>query len=533
MVTLRPYQQTTLTSLYEWLRANEGDPCVVLPTASGKSIVIAAFIESAIKQYPTTRVLVLTHVKELIQQDFNELVKLWPNAPAGIYSAGLGRREVSRITFGGVQSLRGKASMLGSVNVCLVDEAHLISHKDEGGYRDLIKALREINPRMRVVGFTATPWRLGHGRIDEGDALFSELIEPTSIQELITQGYLSPLVSRATDAKYSTDGIHKRGGEYVEKELQLRVDTASQNQAVAKEIIALAGDRKAWLLFCTGVDHAYHMCDCLRELGITAETVTGKTPKIERDDILRRYKAGKVQAVTNAQVLTTGFNYPDIDLIALLRPTMSPGLYMQMIGRGFRLKSHTDHCLVLDFAGIIAQHGPVTAVAPPAKAGDGTGLPPSKECPECHWIVPASVRRCPNEKCGYEFPIERDPLVLRNDDIMGKLPAQQKVYAWRWEQKTSRAGNDMIVVSYYSDMASEPLREYLLIWNEDYAGIKGRATLSTICEQVGVDWTRYKKIEGFLENVRMTSPPTKIDWTWNGNYKRVINRIWENQHANL
>lgn len=527
MITLRPYQQTTLSALYEWLHANEGDPCVVLPTASGKSIVIAAFIESAIKQYPTTRVLVLTHVKELIQQDFNELVKLWPNAPAGVYSAGLGRREVSRITFGGVQSLRGKASMLGRINVCLVDEAHLISHKDEGGYRDLIKALCEINPGMRVIGFTATPWRLGHGRIDEGDALFDELIEPTSIQELITQGYLSPLVSRATDAKYSVDGIHKRGGEYVEKELQLRVDTAAQNQMVAKEIIALAGDRKAWLLFCTGVDHAYHMRDVLRNSGITAETVTGKTPKSERDEILRRYKAGEIKAVTNAQVLTTGFNYPDIDLIALLRPTMSPGLYMQMIGRGFRLKSHTDHCLVLDFAGIIAQHGPVTAVAPPAKAGDGTGLPPSKECPECHWIVPASVKKCPNEKCGYEFPIKRDPLVLRNDDIMGELPLQQKVYAWKWEQETSRAGNDMIVVSYYSDMASEPLREYLLIWAENYAGIKGRATLGSICEQIGIDWTRYKNIEHFLEDIRKAAPPSKIDWTWDGKYKRVINRVWK------
>ncbi|MFA5703761.1 MAG: DEAD/DEAH box helicase family protein [Advenella sp.] len=526
-MTLRPYQQTTLDALYDWLRSNSGDPCIVAPTGSGKSVIIASFVESAIKNYPETRVVVISHVKELVAQDFRQLLQIWPNAPAGVYSAGLKSREVSRITFAGIQSVRKKPEILGHINLCIVDEAHTISHKDEGGYRELIKSLREINPGMRVIGLTATPWRLGHGRIDEGEALFDDLIEPVSIRELVYGGYLAPLVSRATHERYTTDGIKKRGGEYIEKELQERVDTADQNAAVAREIVEIAGDRRAWLLFCTGVDHAYHMRDQLRELGITAETITGKTPDGERDDLLVRYKAGEIRAITNANVLTTGFDYPDIDLIALLRPTMSPGLYMQMVGRGFRIKSHTDHCLVLDFAGVIAQHGPITAVEPPSKAGEGDGIPPGKECPECHWIVPASVKNCINPDCLYEFPEpEPESMMLRNDDIMGDEPPEIEVWSWRWEEKESKAGNPMIVVSYYGDIGSQPLREYLLIWAENFAGQKGRQALNEICNGAGIDWTRYRDIADFMEDIRNADPPRKVIWTRDGKYKRVIGREW-------
>lgn len=525
---LRPYQQTALDELYQWLHDNTGDPCVVMPTGSGKSHIIAHFIETAISDYPETRIVILSHVRELVENDYSKLVHIWPNAPAGVYSAGLKRKEVERITFAGIQSVRKKPEVLRHVNIVMVDEAHMISHKDQGGYRQLISALRDVNPSLRVVGLTATPWRLGHGRIDEGDAIFDELIEPVSIRELVYGGYLAPLVSRATRERYSTDGVHKRGGEYIEKELQKAVDTADQNAAVAQEIKELAGDRKAWLLFCTGVDHAYNMRDQLRDLGIPTETVTGKTPMNERDEILHRYKAGEIRAITNANVLTTGFDYPDIDLIALLRPTMSPGLYMQMVGRGFRLKSHTDHCLVLDFAGVIAQHGPVTAVDPPTKAGDGDGIPPGKECPECHWIIPASVKTCINPDCLYVFPEpEPEPMKLRDDDIMGDEPPEMEVWSWTWNKRVSKSGNDMIVVSYYGDLGSRPVSEYLLIWNEGFAGKKGRAALDEICKGAGVNWTRYRDIEKFIDDIGSSDPPKSIVWQRDGKYKRVIGRIWK------
>lgn len=529
-LTLRPYQQHTIELIYEYFRTHpQGDPCAVLPTGSGKSVIIAAFIRSAIEQYPETRVLMLTHVRELIQQNAEKLRTYWPNAPLGVYSAGIGRREVDQVTFAGIQSVRGKADKLGHVHLCIVDEAHLISHRDEGGYRQLIKDLREINPRMRVIGLTATPYRLGHGLITEGDALFSELIEPVTIRELIYGGYLAPLVSRATDARYSTDGVHKRGGEYIEKELQEAVDTADQNVTVAREIVALAGDRRSWLVFCAGVQHAYHMRDSLRAEGVEAETITGETPKVERDEIVARFKSGAVRAITNAMVLTTGFDHPDVDLIALLRPTMSPGLYMQMVGRGFRVKSHADHCLVLDFAGVVAMHGPITAVdAPDFKVPNenGEGIAPSKECPRCHWIVAAAVRHCINPLCGHEFIFAKPKLELRDDDIMGDGGYALKVDYWTWDQKRSKSDNEMIVVSYYGGYSDPVLREYLLLWDHGFAGQKSRKALQEIADGCGVLLDDIQDGGHLNDVMEHAPPPATVRYKRDGKYLRVLAREW-------
>ena len=173
------------------------------------------------------------------------------------------------------------------------------------------------------------------------------------------------------------------------------VNTSAQNIRVVNEIISYAADRKAWLLFCTGVKHAHAMCDLLNASGVPTACVTGETPKVEREKIIELYTSGSIKAVTNANVLTTGFNYPDIDLIAFCRPTLSPGLYIQMAGRGMRIKSHTDHCLVLDFAGNVRTHGPITAVTPPGKKGSGNGEAPVKVCENCQEFVHLSVMILP------------------------------------------------------------------------------------------------------------------------------------------
>ena len=211
---------------------------------------------------------------------------------------------------------------LDEADLCIIDECHLVSHKNEGGYRTLLAELLLINPAMRVIGLTATPFRLGHGLITDKPALFDALIEPVSIEELIFKGHLATLRSKVTRAKLDTSGVHKRGGEFIESELQAAVDNDDLNSAVVREVIAQAGGRKAWLFFCAGVDHARHVAEVLNDYGVVADCVTGETPKKERARMLADFKAGKIRALTNANVLTTGFDYPDIDLIAMMRPTM-------------------------------------------------------------------------------------------------------------------------------------------------------------------------------------------------------------------
>ena len=533
---LRDYQQRSIDLLYDWLRNNQGNPCLVLPTGSGKSHIVAALCKDALTQWPETRVLMLTHVKELIQQNANKMREHWPGAPMGIYSAGLRQKNLSEpITFAGIQSIRKRADEIGHVDLIIVDECHLISHKEEGGYRDLIKHLFEINPHIRVIGLTATPFRLGHGYIDEDGALFDDRIEPVTLEELIYKGYLSTLQSKRTVAKLNVDGVHKRGGEYIESELQAAVDNDDINGQVVDEVIHRAKDCRHWLFFCTGVKHAENIAEDLNDMGITAACVTGKTSLSQREDILSRFKAGEIQALTNANVLTTGFDFPDLDLIVMLRPTLSPALYMQMAGRGLRPKSHTKHCLVLDFAGNIETHGPITRVRPPEKAGGVAGEAPVKVCDECSEIVHISVMTCP--ACGYEFPeSDNKPLMqLRDDCIMGTdSELKMKVASWDWCEYTSRAGNNMLRATYYGpSLSDKPISEYFCVLHSGYAGQKAIGQITTIAHASGCH-TELVAANGLHQaSVAFNSatPPVEIDYEKNGRYFNIIRRNYATSAA--
>jgi len=472
----------------------------------------------------------LTHVKELIEQNAEKMRLHWPGAPLGIYSASVGKRQLGEpITFAGIQSVRDKAKLIGHIDLIIIDECHLVNHKDEGGYRKLIGELIAVNPALRIIGYSATPYRLGHGLITDKPALFDDLLTPVSIEELVFKGYLATLRSKITKAKLDVSGVKKRGGEFIESELQAAVDTDDKNQAVVHEVMGLAGERKAWLFFCAGVKHAEHVAEVLRQRGVTAECVTGETPKKERERMLADFKAGRVRALTNANVLTTGFDYPDIDLVVMLRPTMSASLYVQMAGRGMRVKSHTDHCLVLDFAGVVESHGPITNVQPPKKGGDGNGEAPVKVCDHCGELVHISVMLCPS--CGEQFPEPvKKSMVLRNDDIMGLDGQELEVTSWTWRKHISKAsGIEMLAVTYYGGLSDTPITEYLPIMHEGYAGQRAMSQLLSIANSASIvpGGLNVKTMEEMVQNMNNATPPEWIEYRKDGKFFRVIKRSWE------
>jgi DNA repair protein RadD len=472
----------------------------------------------------------LTHVKELIEQNADKMRQHWPEAPLGIYSAGMGQRDIGEpITFAGIQSVRNKSDQIGHVDLVLIDECHLVSHKQEGGYRKLIDNLTRINPALRVIGLTATPYRMGHGYITDAPALFSAIIAPVSIEELIYKKHLAPLRSKLTDHALSVDGVHKRGGEYIESELQAAVDTEHNNVATVDEVIKLAGDRRSWLFFCAGVKHAHNVADALIERGITAATIVGETPKAERERIVDDFKAGKIKALTNANVLTTGFDHPDLDLIAMLRPTLSTGLYVQMAGRGMRPKSHTDHCLVLDFAGVVQTHGPITAVKPKKANGKGDGEAPVKVCESCKELNHISAKEC--IACGEPFP-PPPPLKhrLHDDDIMGLDTTEMAITDWQWRRHTSRAsGKEMLRVTYYGALSDKPINEYLTICHDGYAGEKARISLFKIANSAGVPDLIFWEgpLEDLAYKMNESTPPGLISFRQDGKFYRVLRREWQ------
>ena len=463
----------------------------------------------------------------------------WKDAPLGIYSSGIGKRELGHpITFAGIQSVRNRAADLGHVSLVIIDEAHLVSHKDEGGYRKLLNELRAINPNMKVVGLTATPYRLGHGLITDKPAIFDVLIEPVSLGELIEDGYLCLLKSKLTKTQLEVDGVHKRGGEFIESELQAKVNTSDKNEKIVREVIELAGDRKSWLFFCTGVKHAEAVAATLNRLGINAATIVGETPKAERERIIENFKMGKLRALTNANVLTTGFDYPDIDLIAMMRPTMSPGLYVQMAGRGMRIKSHADDCLVLDFAGVVSTHGPVTKIRPPKKDGEDRKGSKAliKICSNCAEICDLLCEICP--ACGAPFPkVTEKELQLYNDDIMGFETIEMPVQSWIWHRHQHELNK--FRVSYYG-ADSKPVTEYFAICDDGIAGLKARELLIEMANKsktmgaftlemslkyaVNYDTDEINELAMIMNR---GNPPKKIKYQKIGKLIKVENRVWD------
>ena len=416
---LRPYQQAAVDAVYEHLRSKDNNPCIVLPTASGKSIVLAKITQDAVEKW-SGRVLILAHVKELLEQNSEKIRKLCPDLRIGVYSAGLKSRDTSeQVIVAGIQSVYNKACELGPFDLVIVDEAHLIGLEGSGDgmYRTFLKDMKVINPHVRVIGLTATPFRLKGGLICKPENILNEICYEVGIKEMIAQGYLSPMVSRAGRTEANLDGLHIRGGEFISDEVETAMNKEEVTDAACREIANLIVDRKTVLIFCSSVDHCRNVAEKIRQYtGKECAVVTGETPAKERADIIARLRGENVSAdlfgtpmsslkyCANVSVMTTGLDVPNIDCVVMLRPTASPGLLLQCAGRGFRLSPETGkrECLFLDFGGNILRHGPLDMIRVKEPGAGKGGDAPAKKCPQCLALIHAAYAKCP--QCGFEFP---------------------------------------------------------------------------------------------------------------------------------
>jgi DNA repair protein RadD len=415
MLHLRPYQEEAKAAVYDHLRTRDDNPCVVIPTAGGKTPVMASICKDAVGLW-NGRVLVLAHVKELLEQSSDKLNTICPEVRFGVYSAGLRRRDTSHpVIVAGIQSVYRRACDLDSFDLIIIDEAHMIPPDGDGMYRQFLADARVVNPLVRIIGFTATPFRLKTGPICTPDGILNRVCYEISVRELIRDGYLCPLVTKAGRVKADSSGLTVRGGEFVAGEVEELMDDDALVEAASAEIVECTANRNAVLIFASGVKHGAHIVSALKTShGIDCAFVTGETSDTERDETLARFKAGDLKYLCNVNVLTTGFDAPHIDCVALVRPTASAGLYYQMVGRGFRLHTSKADCLVLDFGGNVLRHGPVDQMCVrPLEWHDGQA--PAKECPGCRAVIATGYARCP--ECGYEFsPREREKHAAQASD---------------------------------------------------------------------------------------------------------------------
>lgn len=404
---LRYYQQEAVEAVWDHLANKSGHSCVVLPTAAGKTPVIATLAKEVAKA--GDRVLILAHVKELLAQSAEKLNAICPDVNFGIHSAGLGSRDTEQqVIIAGIQSVYNKADMLGAFDMVIIDEVHLLPNEGNGMYRTLLFDLKKMNPHLYVVGLTATPYRLSSGYIYGPDQLFESICYEISIPTLIANGYLSELTSKSSRQENNTESLHIQRGEFVPSELDNLFADQKKVANACHEIVESTRDRNSVLIFCTGIKHAQMVCEDLSQRDKNHETamIDGNTPSLFRDEIIERFRNKEIKYLVNVNVLTTGFDAPNIDCVVMLRATMSPGLYYQCLGRGFRICNGKKDCLILDFGNNIIRHGPVDSIRirDKNKSSDEKQTL-GKKCPDCLTVTGISARTCPD--CGYAFPVKK------------------------------------------------------------------------------------------------------------------------------
>ena len=462
---LRYMQREAIDAIFAYWAEEDGNPLVDMATGTGKSITMAQFIKEIIEGWPSMRVFNVAHREELVEGNYAEFIGLAPFADAGIFAASLGRREADRqVIFGQIQTVYNKTAEIGHIDALVIDEVHLVPADAETQYGQFIRELLDMNPDMKIVGFSATPYRLDSGRLDEGEGrLFDKVVYTYSITQGIEDGYLAPLSSKGMTTGFDLTGVGSLGGDYKKGALAAAVDKEEITRLAVAEAVAYGKDKRTALFFCSGVEHANHVRDEVRRHGRTCETLTGNTPKGERRRIIADLKSGKLWGCTNDAVLTVGTNIPGVDLIADLAPTKSCSRFIQKAGRGTRPVYppgfHPDgpgvtaadrreaiangpkpSCLYLDFARNTAYHGPVDQ-AQPRTPGSGTGEPPVKQCPTdktdiegksgCDELLPISMMVCPC--CKYIFPPSTEEKLTRTADSTPILSTEKP-----WSQVTAR-----------------------------------------------------------------------------------------------
>lgn len=457
---LRYYQQEAVSATLDFLCSSGAGkhPVIAMPTGTGKSLVISGTIHQFNSYYPRARWLMLTHDKRLIEQNAEKLTSMWAGAPLGIYSSGLKQRDTMHpIIYGGIQSVANNAEAFGHRDFCFVDECQRVNPKENTGYYETFKALHRINPNIRFIGTSATIFRLGQGYVTDNGIFTDVVYDLTGVEpfnRLIHEGYLCPLVPYETKVALNVDNVKTQQGEFNLKQLQEAVDKDEITRAAVNEAIVLGDNRKRWLVFSSGIQNAEHICDYLTYCGISAATVHSKKSDEENDKILADHKSGKIQAVVNNNILTTGYDDPEIDMIIVLRPTMSPVLWVQMLGRGTRPFPGKKNCLVLDYARNSLRLGPINDPRIPKTKKSTNGQAPVKLCPVCKTYNHTKATHCTN--CGelFTFAVKitdtaSSQELIAKDEKEKPLPIVERFpVSFVYYGKINKGGKDMLKVTY-------------------------------------------------------------------------------------
>ncbi len=524
MIKLRPYQEDALSAIWKYfVDGNTGNPVISWPTGTGKSILPAIFIERIMKIYPTQRFMLITHVKELIEQNADVLKLVWPNSPLGIYSAGLKSRDIAfPIIYAGIQSAIKRPMVFGHRDIIFIDEAHLVNQEESSMYQTFLATMKLINPCLKIIGMTATPFRMGQGMItDEG--IFTDIIHDLTgvngFNKLIADNFLCPLVPIRTRTELDVSSVGIRNHEFIPGQLQGAVDKQEITYAALKEAVNAGSSRKSWLIFSSGIEHAEHIAAMLSTFGVDCAAVHSKQTAEYNDAAIRAFKSNKLRAIVNFSKLTTGFNHPDIDFIIDLRPTMSIPLHVQKLGRGTRPVEGKDNCLVLDFSRNVPRLGPINDPIIPRKKGEKTGDPPVKICECCGAYNHVSLRKCCQCDAEFTFKVKIVAKSGHEEIIKSDLPVIESFYVKRvvYSPHQKTGSPQCMKIQYYTGL--QMFQEFVMF---EHGGLPAKRAREW--------WRQASKTEPpqetkwALNRISELRPPRKIRVWVNRKYPEILSR---------
>lgn len=431
MIQPREYQQHGLQAWLEYLTTGRQNPLMLYPVGVGKSVILAMMLAHALQTWGSVKAIVLTHSKELIQQDYDKLMSYWPTAPAGIYCAGLKREEYwYPITIGSIQTVYNIPELFGHVDFLFVDEAHLISLKEDSMYRSFIDQLLKRNPHLVVTGLTATGWRVKQGMLYQGEgALFDGVaVDACGVDAynwFFEQGYLIRPMSKKLRYQYDLSKVRTQAGEFHDGDLDQATNQKDINEKVTDMCLEVFYEegRQSGLIFGCNIKHVDALYKIYKDRGERVTYVHNKMSAAERDYNIAAFKAGEFTWMINNGILTTGFDHPMLDFIGFKKATKRSNLWVQMLGRGTRplyspgydLSDHTERLAsiaaspksdfrVMDFGRNAERLGPINdPVLPyPRDSKKKPGEAPIRICDECGTYNHAAAPEC--MACGYVFP---------------------------------------------------------------------------------------------------------------------------------
>ena len=531
---LRYYQKESVNKVWEYIRLKEGNPCIVLPTGAGKTIVLAEIVKNVVSW--DSRVLLLSHVKELLKQG-EEKINSMVDVDVGVYSAGLNSRDTEQqVLICGIQSVYKRACEIGKIDIIIVDEADLIPTESDGMYNKFLADMKTINPKVRVIGLTATPYRLKGGYVCKPDNILNEICYEIGIKELQSQNFLCNMITKKGLLQIDDSKYHKAMGEFIESELMEDLDTVEKVHDAIEEILDYIKDRKSVLVFCINIAHAEHVVNEFIAQGESSvDMVTSKTSSTDRDLILQNFSKNQLKIICNVNVLSVGFDAPTIDCVVMMRPTGSARLYYQQVGRGFRIHQSKQNCLVLDYGGNVMRHGAVDQIKVTEK-GSREGSCPMKECPKCNELVMIRYEVCP--ACGFVFDINTTKSLHGTranleDIISGKsVDVTEKIIVDIKNIEVSKHEKDLgnnkfsytLRIKYFlkGNLWVYPISEWICLEHSGYAREKALEWWLTVSEGALTDDDELPSVDDFLNIYKdMVKAPKQLELK-----KKTSDKYW-------